>query len=499
MLNKIFPQYFFAKKNTLLVTLIFACSFILVFSNKSFLFIFALFFLYLFFVLKKDLLESSFFTMVLALPFERGIRDWQIYIVQPGPERWLEGYFYYFTFSPKMMFALLSVLLAGVWLWRQKGKRAQLGEWRWFGWLLLSYILIFLVSVLFSQNIGISLLALVRNIVSLSYFFIGFLVLQKLQNTQLLLTILTGLVAVLGIVGMVQFGLERPWGLFLEETAVTSPQGYITTDGAVQFRSVGFLGHPTFYGAFLVNLLVFPFLLLLQKNNQKWQQYLAMGILLVGSLGTLASMSRSSWFVWMCFVVIGTFILYQIQPNLFRFSKKTSWIAGAVASLVVLIASFGSEFLVRAQTFLSVFDSANWEGRLNLVNRALQMIEYRPIWGVGPNLFTYQMNQFELSLQEETFLKPVHNVWLLLASENGLLQLIPLTLLAGYLLVSFVTTLFERNWQKIIIFLPLVGFAINSQFHALYLHDPNIDLVCIVLALIAVNENSKNVNKTSSN
>ena len=187
----------------LLFFLLTSFSLLLVFSNKSYLLVFVAFFIYCFFYLNKNLLESLFFTAVFALPFERGIRDWIVEIVQPGPEHWFEGYSYYFSFSVKMIFLLFGSVL--LFLKKQKIKFINNISTNIPGTLLVLFLTFTLISSAQAFNPLLSALVVVRLIFSAFFFFFGIQVFKKTENKQIVLEVIFSLSIMLAVVGIMQF------------------------------------------------------------------------------------------------------------------------------------------------------------------------------------------------------------------------------------------------------------------------------------------------------
>jgi O-antigen ligase len=62
-------------------------------------------------------------------------------------------------------------------------------------------------------------------------------------------------------------------------------------------------------------------------------------------------------------------------------------------------------------------------GRLKLNTIAFNMISAHPIIGIGLNTFVEQMRVFDTTGFSDSFPQPVHNVYLLIAAETGLVGL----------------------------------------------------------------------------
>lgn len=211
-------------------------------------------------------------------------------------------------------------------------------------------------------------------------------------------TLLTSLTLQAGL-GILQVGFQHSLGLgFLGESNL-SPEivgvAKVGWAGIPFLRAYGTFPHANILAGYL---LMGIFLFLNSKNSKKapLHEQIAMGLmmacfLLTGSQGALLA------------GVIGMFFLFSIKCT-----KKITTIGG-LSLLVVAILSYPK--LIRLESI---------QERWQLTKTSLNMLLHAP-WGVGWHQFTARMQTFStLKLQTWQF-QPVHNIYLLLLNELGLL------------------------------------------------------------------------------
>src|SRR3990167_7896478 len=107
-----------------------------------------------------------------------------------------------------------------------------------------------------------------------------------------------------------------------------------------------------------------------------------------------------------------------------------------IIAVLFIIIIFTNQSLIRRFLNLSVSDGSLLT-RIELTNQALYMIEQNPLFGVGSGAFTYYfINEDVTSINvSRSFLAPVHNFYLLIASETGLISLY--LILIFFILLSY--------------------------------------------------------------
>ena len=208
---------------------------------------------------------------------------------------------------------------------------------------------------------------------------------------------------------------------FGENRFTVSTSGIATFDlfGVKKVRPYGTFPHPNVLGGYLS--IVLPWVLhnLSSKFNPEAEQarygarvqnskfsLSSVFYLLSFALGLSAlciTFSRSAWFVG-AFGLFLTFGLFRKRSPLSTFNF--------------------SRFEESPLADLLIFNSLSFLRRAELNWIALEMIKNHPLLGVGLNNFTVVMGQYGKVSGWTRFLQPAHNVYLLVASEIGLIGLV---------------------------------------------------------------------------
>jgi O-antigen ligase len=233
---------------------------------------------------------------------------------------------------------------------------------------------------------------------------------QSEDDVQFMLRILLAGVIFQGGVVICQYLNLLPEGL---QTSLGFKGGLISKSGSTVvelFRPSGTIGHANILGAFLATTLpVALSQLLLQSGRQgKLLPLLALG---VGTLALVMSFSRGAW---ISFVVAATLVLSVAFATGQLRGKNLLWVALGFVVVSLVAVAFSS--LLESRIFDP--DPGSARDRMLLNNLALSMIRDKPLLGVGLNTFGKVMENYDTYHFAPG--NVVHNVYLLLAAENGI-------------------------------------------------------------------------------
>ena len=196
------------------------------------------------------------------------------------------------------------------------------------------------------------------------------------------------------------------------------------------FRAIGTLSHPNVLGGMLVlSLLMTAYLF---QKNRSYRLWLAPCYLL--QLFALATTySRSAIFAYL----LATFTWVFWMRIKERCWMKAATLLTAV-SLLLIATLFSEQYLQRGGivNYTLVSRDSDRE-RFFYQNIALKMVEKQPISGVGYGQFSLQSPSF--GAKSAAHIGATHNIYLLLASEMGLLSLLAF--------LSWIATLFFYAWR----------------------------------------------------
>lgn len=346
--------------------------------------------------------EYLFFLTILFLPTQLGKHFWpQFSYVYSLPIDYLSPTIYFWD--------LLVIFLILTYILRQPlvNKKA------------LNLLFIFLLTQ------GISLLSVVLSpginlgagLVRVEQYFIAglFGIYLASQNFQDLikkifwpLTIALSFECLLAILQFIKGGTVGFW-ILGERTFSLSTPAIAKFDflGIQYLRPYATFPHPNTLASFIV--ITLPLLLLHRSKNQSALSLPL--VLFLGGFATLLTVSRIA-------LLVGLIELVSLI--------KSKWLIVVIIILILL-----SPFLyVRFSSILN-FDGLSLLRRDDLLETSWQLFLSHPLFGVGLNNFIpFSADSFLVG--PSRFLQPVHNVYLLLMSETGILGLLGFLGMVGY-------------------------------------------------------------------
>jgi len=165
--------------------------------------------------------------------------------------------------------------------------------------------------------------------------------------------------------------------------------------------------HPNVLGTITAILAVINLFFLLAITSSKQKDYLPnFFFFLVFSLTTLLSFSRTAWFCYLTLILI--ILLIQKIPVVLKI------LSGLIITITIVALIKGILLHINALPISQRFD---------LTLASLQIIKNHPL-GVGLSNFILLLQPFGSILFPNRLFEPVHNLWLLVAAEAGIIGLI---------------------------------------------------------------------------
>jgi hypothetical protein len=229
---------------------------------------------------------------------------------------------------------------------------------------------------------------------------------------SILLVLLQGIIALLQFSGGTSLGLP-----FLGESQVVSGMmgsSFLELNNSLYLRGYGTFPHPNVFGGWLVfNILLGWFLF---ENMNKKRDY-SIILMTLSSLILILTFSRISFLV--CLLIWIAFIV-----KVFVNSKR--------------IKNFAFLGLI-SERFMNLFrgGDTSWSDRIGLMESSFHMIKQNLLTGIGLGEFVANMGDtVPRSGNGILLLQPVHNIFLLIVSEIGLI---------GFTLFSTLLCFFFKN------------------------------------------------------
>lgn len=302
-----------------------------------------------------------------------------------------------------------------------------------------------------------------------------------------------------GIKGIAEFvsqGVLNP--AFFHLSPILRPISELT----VNIRAYGTMPHPNVLAGFLFAALLIN-LYLLYVSREKL--ILSASLVLV-STGLVVTFSRLAWVLAGLAMVVWFGLIFarirrpQIeQMKTGALTPETTHYQPARLGLivVVLLVALGLNLVLFSGQIRDRLGAGEVGGRQNyatdesLINRELyngiawQMIKHQPVFGVGLKNFIVNMDAYAAERLLPYLHQPVHNIYLLIAAESGILALLVFLIFLFYI-VRHAFTNQKNPVLRYTLFLLLGGFLVIGLFdHYLWTIQQGSLMFWVVLGLLA--------------
>ncbi len=363
----------------------------------------------------KKIERLFFYLLVFFLPLQlRHI----LYSFNPQFNEWTSAYFY------ATDILILAIII--FWLIRE----FQDKKWKIFNfqaiWVevgIFLFLLVSGVSLLLSDNFWLSF----YNWVKLLEF--GFLFLYVKYNFSLFKLekfwqIFVASAVFESFIAIWQFFKQKSLGLKIFAESPLSPDiagvAKIVVSGKKIIRAYGLVPHPNILAAILM-LAIFGLTYLFIKNYsqlKKWQKMIYAGVFVLLSLALFFTFSRAVTLIGVGFLILWLAVVYLRQKE-FR---------QPVIFFVILLLAISSLLLFIFWPYVSARYDLVALGKSQAVNLrvfynkiALTLIKGSPLLGIGQGNFVWTFSK--PAIFENWIYQPVHNIYLLIAAETGILGL----------------------------------------------------------------------------
>jgi putative inorganic carbon (HCO3(-)) transporter len=252
---------------------------------------------------------------------------------------------------------------------------------------------------------------------------------------------------------------------------------HIETDAKEGFMRIGgTVGSSNFAAAYL-SISLASAASSLFTNLGRAYKWLAVTVLGLGGVALIFTFSRGGWMALALAVTVICLLVWSRRG----FSLKTP--IAVLLILGILYLPFQSVISAR----LLGDDKGSAESRIPLMKLAFRIIEDNPVLGVGANNFTVVMDRYLTPEFRHSFLFAVHNKYLLVLSETGIIGLLAF--------LAFLLDALRKGWQCWVLqdrlLSPLaLGFAAGIAGHMVHMSvdvfrgRPTQQLLWLVAALL---------------
>lgn len=298
--------------------------------------------------------------------------------------------------------------------------------------------------------------------------FLYIYVVYAIQSREDLVFVITMLLIGLALEGLVMIWLK----IVGHNISIAGITGRINEDSRVG----GTIGSPNAAASFLC-LLLAPTLSLLITPLGKWYKYLAMLALSLGGVGLVFTLSRGGW------------IAFLLSAGLLcSFALLRGWMPISVPVAAAFVALLlGGLFQDSILGRIYGDDNGSAHSRVPLMALAYRIIDDHVLFGVGSNNFTEIMFDYAVFDNTIVWVYTVHNKYLLVWSETGLIGL-------AAFLFFLLTTIYQgwRGWLLKDRLLSPIALAFGAAIMGQMIHmtvdifkgRPQVQLLWLVAAII---------------
>lgn len=349
---------------------------------------------------KKDLI--FFYLLILILPTQLGKHFWPQFSFINGLR--------IDYLSPTLYLTDIVILLIFIFSIKELLVKIQK---KYFSVFLL-FISLLLTGILISKNPGAGLYGLIK-FLEFSFLFV-YVSLRKSEIKENLIVFLMSLSVIYeSLISILQYfngGSLNGIFYFLGErfyNAQTPGIANVSINGELFLRPYGTFSHPNVLAAFLVMYMIVIMFFLLRKAKGFLKVFLIATIIL-GTTSLLFTFSRTGILSWVL-------VLFLSFANAFlkkykNFTRNFSLFVLLFISLLMIF-----YFPLSQRIFNFNLTDQSITQRETLINDSFKMISNYPLLGVGVNNFLNNLHNNSLPY----LLQPVHNIYLLVFAETGIL------------------------------------------------------------------------------
>ncbi|MDD3661790.1 MAG: O-antigen ligase family protein [Candidatus Dojkabacteria bacterium] len=277
---------------------------------------------------------------------------------------------------------------------------------------------------------------------------------RKISET-LLVTSLIVPALVQSAIAFLQFLYNRMLGLDWIGESIVQAGGYSASSvylpGGAHVRGYGTFPHPNVLGGYLVMVYL---VLIVRIEKAFLERRTKVGLVLIAAavlvlVGIMVTWSRTAWLV--AGVITATWVVHLLRKLAWRVKKSILAVILVVGTAGLLWFFFGSG-TIRGAVYSRLIEQSSSSDisvtqRTELAGRAVDIFRENPVFGVGPGRFIIALSQDPVLTDSGIrLMQPVHNVFLLILAETGVVGII--------LLVYAIALCFRRirwSWQSVAI------------------------------------------------
>lgn len=246
-------------------------------------------------------------------------------------------------------------------------------------------------------------------------------------------------------------------------------------NGSLILRPYGTLPHPNVLGGYLLVCILFVWFLLKQTMYSTRFRIIFFSILIVSCLSLFLSLSRGAISLFLVFLLFEIYKFISLGTQRFK-KEKVILICSIVFLLVALL-------LPRFQTLVHSSDSVTQ--RMALLGSSVEIVTQNPFFGVGPMGFLKELQKYSETSSPVLLLQPVHNIFVLLLTEVGIIGSIGATLIGCFIVVR---SMQKGVYNRLPLFLLITILILGSIDHYFLTLQQGQLLLCFAVGYLLAKE-----------
>lgn len=283
-------------------------------------------------------------------------------------------------------------------------------------WQLVIFFIFLLIGIFTSQSIPLGLYGLLK---FLEYYLLFLYIKTNKKNIHTIALLSCIPLLTESILAVAQYINQGSFGGFLyfigerSFNANTPGIANASLNGQLILRPYATLPHPNVLAGYILITLILIYNFM-TTNNKVWKTILKAAALIIGSIALCLTLSRVAILIWMMITLAA--MIKKIKAM--RANKKR------FISLAILLAVI-SAGIISFHPLLTRFEQTSFTEesfiqRKDLFQASLSLIQEHPLLGVGLHNFLPAIATKIHPFSPILYIQPVHNIFLLLATEIGL-------------------------------------------------------------------------------
>ncbi|HBI17369.1 MAG: O-antigen ligase-related protein [Candidatus Moranbacteria bacterium GW2011_GWF2_34_56] len=334
---------------------------------------------------------------------------------------------------------------------------------------LLFAVLLFAVYVTFSVFWAPNKILALSYLLPLILGIFSFLILQKkILNFKKFTFVFILSISLHGILGIYQFLNQsvyaNKWLGISEHLAWQGGSSVLETSTERFLRAYGGMPHPNILGGFLIIAILLGIGAYLKTSFlEKYWKYFLLFIIPINFLALLTTFSRSALLA----LFFGLLVLfsYYIYSKKFIKIKNILFLSITLFTIGILFFYLFSNLLTNRINISSRLEKKSINERHLLIKESQKIITQKSILGTGLGNYTYTILKNKKEIPQEIWrIQPVHNIYLLIFAELGIIGFSLFLFIVIFIIYDFLESFSKQNTNRVIFSTITLSLLILSLF-----------------------------------